>query len=82
MCVCVCVCVCVFRQCAGVIEEGDCVYKALLPSGHVIRTVLKYVWALWEDPVDVSNYSLMPSFQFSLATSILSGYSSSVQSYV
>ena len=42
------------RQCAGLVDEGDVVYEALLPSGPLTTLVLKYVWALWEDPVDVS----------------------------
>lgn len=44
--------------------EGDGVYETLLPSGHVINSVLQYVWALWEDPVDVSSYP--PSLFLSL----------------
>lgn len=41
------------RQCASVVAVGDSVYEALLPAGHIVKTVLQYVWTLWEDPVDV-----------------------------
>ena len=37
------------------VTKGDGVYEMLLPSGHAITVVLQYVWALWEDPVDVSS---------------------------
>ena len=43
------------RQCAGIVAEGDDMFEALLPSGHVISSVLRYVWVLWEDPIDVSE---------------------------
>lgn len=46
----------VCRQCAVIVSEGDSVYEALLPSSHIINSVLQYVWALWEDPVDVSYF--------------------------
>ena len=42
------------RQCAGLLIEGDGVYETLLPSGPLISLVLRNVWTLWEDPVDVS----------------------------
>ena len=42
------------RQCASDICEGNNIYEALLPSGPSINLVLKKVWTLWEDPVDVS----------------------------
>ena len=45
-----------YRQCVGMVVKEDGVYEALLPSGHVISSVLQYVWALWEDPIDVSTY--------------------------
>ena len=38
------------------VGEGGGVYEALLPSGHVISSVLQYVWTLWEDPVDVCTH--------------------------
>ena len=48
---------CFHRECPGISEENDIVWMSLLPSGHIVNTVLQYVWALWEDPVDVSCYS-------------------------
>lgn len=47
-------CYTVLRQCVSIGSEGDGIYEALLPSSPIINTVLQYVWALWEDPVDVS----------------------------
>ena len=34
-------------------------YEALLPSGPLISSVLQYVWALWEDPIDVRQLLIL-----------------------
>lgn len=32
--------------------------QALAPSGEILLKLLQYIWSLWEDPIDVSVYSL------------------------
>ena len=32
--------------------------EALSPTGHLVQKLLRYIWLLWEDPVEVANYVL------------------------
>ena len=35
-------------------ETGSVSHALLPPSGEIILELLRYIWSLWEDPVDVS----------------------------
>ena len=48
-----------FREC--VVCEGVkvTVVESLNPTGHLVQKLLRYIWLLWEDPVEVPNYTII-----------------------